>query len=312
MKKKIIIDTDPGQDDAVAIMLALASHELEVVGLTVVAGNVPLDLTCRNARMICDLAGKPETKVYAGAKKPLNGPQVTAELAHGDCGLDGIDVFDPVTPLQEKDAIDFLIDTIEDHPPNSITLCPIGPLTNVALALTKKPSIKTRITEIVMMGGGYFIQGNVTPSAEFNIFADPEAAEIVFKSGVPITMFPLDVTNKVLANKKRIECIKAVNNSASIALANMLSFYGRYNSKKYGEDGAPLHDPTVIAWLIAPSLFSGKACNVEIEVNSCLTRGATVVDWWGVTGRKANATVINEANANGFFRLLCERLPKLS
>ena len=163
-----------------------------------------------------------------------------------------------------------------------------------------------------MMGGGYFIQGNVTPSAEFNIFADPEAAEIVFKSGVPITMFPLDVTHKVLANKKRIECIKAVNNSASIALANMLSFYGRYNSKKYGEDGAPLHDPTVIAWLIAPSLFSGKACNVEIEVKSYLTRGATVVDWWGVTGRKANAIVINEANANGFFQLLFERLPNLS
>ena len=311
MRKNIIIDTDPGQDDAVAIMMALGSPELEVLGITVVAGNVPLNLTARNTRIICELAGRTDIKIFAGADKPIRGDQVTAEHAHGSSGLDGIELFEPSIPLQAMHAIDFLLQTVSEQPTKTVSLCPIGPLTNIALALKRKPEIGQRIEQIVMMGGGYFIQGNVTPSAEFNIFADPEAAEIVFQSGIPITMLPLDVTHKVLANKKRLNCIKSINNSASDALARMLSFYGRYNSKKYGEDGAPLHDPTAIAWLIEPDLFTGKFCNVEIEVNSSLTRGATVIDWWGVTGRKENATVINDVDANGFFELLFERLENL-
>ncbi len=311
MRKNIIIDTDPGQDDAVAIMMALGSPELEVLGITVVAGNVPLNLTARNTRIICELAGRTDIKIFAGADKPIRGDQVTAEHAHGSSGLDGIELFEPSIPLQKMHATDFLLQTVSERPSKTVSLCPIGPLTNIALALKRKPEIGRRIEQIVMMGGGYFIQGNVTPSAEFNIFADPEAAEIVFQSGIPITMLPLDVTHKVLANKRRLNCIKSINNSASDALAGMLSFYGRYNSKKYGEDGAPLHDPTAIAWLIDPDLFTGKFCNVEIEVNSSLTRGATVIDWWGVTGRKENATVINDVDANGFFKLLFERLANL-
>ena len=312
MKKNIIIDTDPGQDDAVAIMMALGSPEIEVLGITVVAGNVPLNLTTRNAQIICELAGRTDIKIFAGADKPIMGDQITAEHAHGNSGLDGIELFEPSVALQKTHAIEFIIQTVIKAPSKTISLCPIGPLTNIALALEQTPEIGKRIEQIIMMGGGYFAQGNITPSAEFNIFADPEAAAIVFASGIPITMMPLDVTQKVLANKTRVERIRAIGNKASDALAGMLSFYGRYNSKKYGNEGAPLHDPTAIAWLLKPDLFSGKLCNVEIEIDSKLTRGATVVDWWGVTDREKNTLVINSVDAEGFFELLNERLANLN
>ena len=309
---KIIIDTDPGQDDAAAIMLALGSPELEILGLTIVAGNVPLDLTTRNALMICELSGRLDVKVFAGAKGPLIGPQVTAEHAHGKSGLDGPDIFKPSITLQPRYAPDFLVETILKEDEKTVTLCPIGPLTNIALALKLEPKIAPRIKQIVLMGGGYFAQGNITPSAEFNIFADPEAAKIVFNCGAPIIMMPLDVTHQILTTKARVEKIQAVGNTASLALAKMLSFYSRYNSKKYGNDGAPLHDPTTIAWLLKPELFNGKHCNVEIETESKITRGATVIDWWEVTGRPKNAYVVNEVNSDGFFELLTNRIRNLN
>jgi len=309
---KIIIDTDPGQDDAAAIMLALGSPELEILGLTIVAGNVPLDLTTRNALMICELSGRLDVKVFAGAKGPLIGPQVTAEHAHGESGLDGPDIFKPSITLQPRYAPDFLVETILKEDEKTVTLCPIGPLTNIALALKLEPKIAPRIKQIVLMGGGYFAQGNITPSAEFNIFADPEAAKIVFNCGAPIIMMPLDVTHQILTTKARVEKIQAVGNTASLALAKMLSFYSRYNSKKYGNDGAPLHDPTTIAWLLKPELFNGKHCNVEIETESKITRGATVIDWWEVTGRPKNAYVVNEVNSDGFFELLTNRIRNLN
>ncbi|MDC0158366.1 nucleoside hydrolase [Rhodospirillaceae bacterium] len=309
---KIIIDTDPGQDDAAAIMLALGSPELEILGLTIVAGNVPLDLTTRNALMICELSGCLDVKVFAGAKGPLIGPQVTAEHAHGKSGLDGPDIFKPSITLQPRYAPDFLVETILKEDEKTVTLCPIGPLTNIALALKLEPRIAPRIKQIVLMGGGYFAQGNITPSAEFNIFADPEAAKIVFNCGAPIIMMPLDVTHQILTTKARVEKIQAVGNTASLALAKMLSFYSRYNSKKYGNDGAPLHDPTTIAWLLKPELFNGKHCNVEIETESKITRGATVIDWWKVTGRPKNAYVVNEVNSDGFFELLTNRIRNLN
>ena len=309
---KIIIDTDPGQDDAAAIMLALGSPELEILGLTIVAGNVPLDLTTRNALMICELSGRLDVKVFSGAKGPLIGPQVTAEHAHGKSGLDGPDMFKPSITLQPRYAPDFLVETILKEDEKTVTLCPIGPLTNIALALKLEPRIAPRIKQIVLMGGGYFAQGNITPSAEFNIFADPEAAKIVFNCGAPIIMMPLDVTHQILTTKARVEKIQAVGNTASLALAKMLSFYSRYNSKKYGNDGAPLHDPTTIAWLLKPELFNGKHCNVEIETESKITRGATVIDWWEVTGRPKNAYVVNEVNSDGFFELLTNRIRNLN
>ena len=309
---KIIIDTDPGQDDAAAIMLALGSPELEILGLSIVAGNVPLDLTTRNALMICELSGRLDVKVFAGAKGPLIGPQVTAEHAHGKSGLDGPDIFKPSITLQPSYASDFLVETILKEDEKTVTLCPIGPLTNIALALKLEPKIAPRIKQIVLMGGGYFAQGNITPSAEFNIFADPEAAKIVFNCGAPIIMMPLDVTHQILTTKARVEKIQAVGNTASLSLAKMLGFYSRYNSKKYGNDGAPLHDPTTIAWLLKPELFNGKHCNVEIETESKITRGATVIDWWEVTGRPKNAYVVNEVNSDGFFELLTNRIRNLN
>ncbi|MBO6900350.1 MAG: nucleoside hydrolase [Rhizobiaceae bacterium] len=309
--RRIIIDTDPGQDDAVAILLALASPELDVVGITAVAGNVPLSLTEKNARRICELAGRPETLVFAGADRPLERKLVTAEHVHGKTGLDGPELPEPAMQLQDRHAVDFIVETLMAAEPGEITLCPLGPLTNIALALQKEPAIAPRIREIVLMGGGFFEGGNITPTAEFNIYVDPLAADIVFRSGVPITMMPLDVTHKALSTAARVEAFRNIGNRVGTAVSEMLSFSERFDEEKYGTDGGPLHDPCVIAWLIRPELFSGRDCNVEIELQSELTLGMTVVDWWRVTGRPKNAHFTKDVDADGFFALITERLAKL-
>ncbi|MCP5037564.1 MAG: nucleoside hydrolase [Rhodobacteraceae bacterium] len=311
MNRKIIIDTDPGQDDAVAILLALASPELEVLGLTCVAGNVPLGLTQKNARIVCELAKRPDIKVFSGCEVPLERELVTAEHVHGKTGLDGPDLPDPTMELADGHAVDFLIDTLRSQPSGSVTLCPLGPLTNVATAFTRAPDIVERVQEIVLMGGAYFEVGNITPTAEFNIYVDPEAADIVFKSGVTLTVMPLDVTHKALVTKPRNDAFRALGNAAGIAVAQMTDFFERFDLAKYGSDGAPLHDPCVTAYLIRPDLFTGRFVNVEIETGSELTRGMSVADWWGVTDRTPNATFIGDIDADGFFALLTERLARL-
>ena len=310
--RKIIIDTDPGQDDAAAIMLALGSpDEIELLGITAVAGNVPLSLTERNARIICELCGRPDVKVFAGADKPVARALVTAEHVHGKTGLDGPELAEPTMALQDQHGVDFIIETVLREAPGSVTLCTLGPLTNIALALRKAPEIASRVRELVMMGGGFFEGGNITPAAEFNIYVDPEAADEVFRSGMPIVMMPLDVTHRVLTFKTRVAAIRALGSRPAIAMAEMLEFFERFDIEKYGSDGGPLHDPTVIAYLLKPDLFSGRDCNVEIEVQSPLTTGMTVVDWWQVTGRKHNARVMRDIDADGFFALLTERLGRL-
>ena len=309
--RKIIIDTDPGQDDAVAILLALASPELEVLGITAVAGNVPLALTQKNVRKTCELAGRPDIAVYAGADRPLLRALVTAEYVHGKTGLDGPDLAEPQMPLQETHGVDFIIDTVMTHQPGEITLCLLGPQTNAALALMREPQLATRLREIVLMGGGFFEGGNVTPAAEFNIYVDPHAAKRVFESGVPITMMPLDVTHKALTKRERVARFRALGTAAGIATAQLLDFFERFDERKYGTDGGPLHDPCVIAWLLRPELFSGKQCNVAIETMSDLTMGMTVVDWWHVTNREPNALVMREIDSDGFYDLLVERITKL-
>lgn len=311
-RRKIIIDTDPGQDDAAAIMLALGSpDELDVLGITTVAGNVPLTLTARNARILCELCGRPDVKVFAGADAPLVRPLVTAEHVHGKTGLDGPDLDEPTMPLQAMHAVDYIVDTLRSEPAGTVTLCTLGPLTNVALALQKAPDIAERVEEIVMMGGGFFEGGNITPAAEFNIYVDPEAADIVFRAGVPIVMMPLDVTHKVLTLKTRVEKLRAIGSRPAIALVEMLEFFERFDVEKYGSDGGPLHDPTVIAYLLRPELFDGRVCNVAIETASELTAGMTVVDWWQVTDRKPNARVMRDVDSHGFFELLTERVARL-
>ena len=310
--RKIIIDTDPGQDDAVAILLALASPEdIEVLGITCVAGNVPLPLTTKNARIICELAGFPQMQVFAGCDRPLGRELVTAEHVHGKTGLDGPTLPDPKMPLAQGHAVDFIIDQLRTYAPGTVTLCPLGPLTNIATALQKAPDIASRIAKIVLMGGGYFEGGNITPTAEFNIYVDPQAADIVFKSGAPIVVMPLDVTHKALVTKPRNDAFRAMGTPAGMAVAEMTDFFERFDKEKYGSTGAPLHDPCVTAYMIRPDLFKGRHINVEIETSSELTMGMTVADWWGVTDREPNATFMGELDADGFFDLLTERLARL-
>jgi len=309
--RKIIIDTDPGQDDAVAILLALASPELEVLGITVVAGNVPLALTQKNARVICELAGRRDMKIFAGCDAPLAQRLVTAEHVHGKTGLDGIALPDPTMPLAPGHAVDFLIETLRREPAGSVTLCPLGPLTNIATALTKAPDIAPKIAEIVLMGGAYFEVGNITPAAEFNIYVDPEAADIVFRSGVPIVVLPLDVTHKALTSRDWVERMRGLGTEAGRAVASWTDFFERYDTAKYGSLGAPLHDPCVIAYLLQPDLFTGRQIHVAIELEGRHTRGMTVADWWRVTDGAPNALFIGGVKRDAFFDLLTERIARL-
>ena len=310
--RQIIIDTDPGQDDAIGILLALASpEEISILGIVTVAGNVPLELTSKNARMLCELAKKKDTKVFAGCSRPLIRPLITAEHVHGKTGLDGANIKSPEIPLQEQHGVDWTIETLMQAKDNSVTICCFAPLTNVATAFVKKPEILPKIQEIILMGGGFFEGGNITPTAEFNFFVDPHAAKIVLECGRPIVMLPLDVTHKALMQKKWLERLRDLGTKVGDAAYGMLSYYERFDIKKYGSNGGPLHDPTVIAYLIQKDLFKGKHVNVEVEINSELTMGMSVVDWWKVTDRIPNVTYINQIDADGFFQLIIERLSRL-
>ena len=311
MPRQIIIDTDPGQDDAVAILLALASPELEVLGITAVAGNVPLALTQKNARIVCELAGRSDMAVYAGCDAPLVRKLVTAEHVHGKTGLDCPQLADPVMPLQAEHAVDYIIDTLRSAPSGTITLCPLGPLTNIAQAFRKAPDIIERVQEIVLMGGAYFEVGNITPAAEFNIYVDPEAAAEVFSAGVPLVVMPLDVTHKALTTQARVDAFRAMGTRVGDMVAEWTNFFERFDKEKYGSEGAPLHDPCVIAYLLQPDLFKGRHVNVVVETGSELTLGMTVADWWRVTDRAPNAMFMGDLDADGFFALLTDRLARL-
>ncbi len=311
MPRKIIIDTDPGQDDAVAILLALASPEIETLGIVAVAGNVPLELTAKNARIICELAGRPDIKVFAGCDRPMRHTLVTAEHVHGKTGLDGPVMPDPSMPLQDQHGVDFIIETLRAEPSGTVTLCPLGPLTNIATAFERAPDIVERVQEIVLMGGAYFQVGNITPAAEFNIYVDPEAADIVFKSGRPIVVMPLDATHQALTTAPRVEAFRNLGTEPGRMVAEWTDFFERFDKEKYGSAGAPLHDPCVIAYLIQPEMFSGRHVNVEIETQSTLTRGMTVADWWHVTDRAPNAMFMGDVDAGAFFKLLVDRIGRL-
>ena len=310
--RRIIIDTDPGQDDAVAILLALASpDEIEVLGITAVAGNVPLHLTERNARIVCELAGRTDVPVFAGCDAPLARPLVTAEHVHGKTGLDGPVLPAPTMPLAPGHAVDFLIETLRAEPAGTVTLCPLGPLTNIATAFARAPDVVGRVRDIVLMGGAYFEVGNITPSAEFNIYVDPEAADIVFRSGVALRVMPLDLTHKALTSRDRVEAFRALGTPVGRAVAEWTDFFERFDKEKYGAAGAPLHDPCVIAYLIRPEMFSGRHINVVIETEGRFTTGMTVADWWRVSGRDPNALFMRDVDAEGFFALLTERIGRL-
>jgi purine nucleosidase len=312
MRRKIIIDTDPGKDDAVAILLALASAaELELLGIVAVAGNVPLKLSAGNVRKVCELAGRTDLPVHAGCAKPMYRQPITAEHVHGQTGLGRLQLPAPQMPLQPAHGVDFLIDQLRQADDAGITLCTLGPLTDVGTALVRAPDIVKGVRELVMMGGGYFQPGNVTPAAEFNVYADPHAASIVLQSGIPITMMPLDVTHMLLTTPARIEVIRALGNRCAVAVAELLDVVEEYDVVKFGPGSAPLHDPSVIAYLLCPQLFAGRKVNVTVETESPLTIGMTVADWWSVTGKPANVLFMNSVHAAGFYDLLTERLASL-
>jgi purine nucleosidase len=308
-KRSIIIDCDPGQDDAIALLLAMSSpDELEILGITAVAGNVPLELTERNARQIRDLGRRSDIPVFAGCARPMNRDLVTAEYVHGVTGIDGIDIVTPNLPLEDLHAVDFIIESLHAADDESVTLVPIGPLTNIGTVIQKDPAVLKKVREIVIMGGAMREGGNRTPSAEFNILVDPHAADIVFGCGRPITVMGLDVTHQVLASPQRRDRIRAIDNEAARATVGMLDFFNRHDSIKYGTRGAPLHDPCTIAYLLKPELFTGKHCNISVETQSELTMGHTAVDFWNVTDRPKNATWMHAVDADGFYELLIERL----
>jgi purine nucleosidase len=310
--RRIIIDTDPGIDDAVAILLALAaSEEIEVVGIVAVAGNLPLAEAERNARRVCELAGRPNIAVHAGCARPMLRPLATATAIHRDALGEKMGLPEPTMPLRPQHGVDFIIDSLRAAEPGAVALCALGPLTDIALALLKAPDIAGKIGELVIMGGAGFEIGNVTPAAEFNIYVDPHAAAIVLESGVPTTMIPLDVTHQVLSTPPRLAALRALPNRCGPAVATLLGDFEEARASRFGERGKALHDPCVIAYLLRPDLFRGREVNVAIETASPLTSGMTVVDWWGVTGRPANAKFMTEIDADGLYDLLTARLARL-
>ena len=311
MRRRIIIDTDPGLDDAVAILFALASpEELEVLGLVAVAGNLPLAQTERNARRVCTLAGRPELPVYAGCARPLMHPLVTADNIHNDPRLAAV-LPEPGMPLQAQHGVDFLIETLRSAEAGAVTLCALGPLTNIAMALVKAPEVAGGIRELAVMGGACFELGNVTPAAEFNIHVDPHAAAIVVDSGIPITMIPLDVSHQLTTTEPRLAAFRALPNRCGTAVAELLAAFEKNRRAKFGLRAKALHDPAVVGYLLRPNLYEGREVNVTVETQSRLTVGMTVVDWWGVTGRKPNVRFMNTVDTDAFYDLLTERLARL-
>jgi purine nucleosidase len=307
-KTKIILDCDPGHDDALAIMLALASPELEVLGLTTTYGNVGLENTTRNALKIRELCGS-SVPVFAGAPLPLVRSRISAEYVHGRSGLDGPALPEPTRPLETTRGVDFIIDTVLTHP-GEVTLCPVGPMTNVALAMRLEPKIIPAIKEIVLMGGSTTM-GNWSPAAEFNILCDPHAARVLFESGCPITMFGLNVTHQALALPQHIAAIRANGNRTSLVAAELLEFFKLAYQKRYGYEGPALHDPCVIAYLLEPELFKLERMHVAVDTTEGPSFGRTVCDLYHVLGLEPNANVAIKVDADAYFDLIAKRLATL-
>ena len=306
--RPVILDGDPGHDDAVNILLAHASPELEVLGVTTTFGNVGLDRTIRNALVTLKLIGR-QTPVYAGADRPLLVPRLSAESVHGQTGLDG-----PLlpTPDREAEALHaalFIIAAVRARP-GEVTLLPTGPLTNLALALRLAPDIAPHIRQIVWMGGSLDV-GNWTPAAEFNALCDPHAAQIVFSSGVPLVMFGLNATHQAIATPERIAAVRALNTTVGEVVAQLLEFFAAHHRERYGWNGGPLHDPLTCAYLLAPELFGTQPMYVEVDTGGGPSSGRTNCDLWNLTGNAPNAEVVMNVDADGFYSLLTERLGRL-
>lgn len=312
MKRKLIITTDPGQDQAAALLMILGQPEsFEVLGLVATAGNIDIGYTEKNCRKLLELARRTDIPVHVGCPRPMRRTLVMAEHVHGPTGLDGPDLPEPTMPLAEKHGVDFIIDTVRSHEPGSITICSLSPLTNLAMALVKAPDIAARMAEVVMMAGAYFEVGNITPTAEFNVYVDPEAADVVLTSGMKLTMLPLDVTHRMLSTPERLARMRALGNRCGIATAEMLIFSQSFDLDKYGWDGAPLHGPCVPAFMLRPEIFQGRQINVSVETAGTLTQGMTAADWWRITDRPRNVFYVRDGDPVAYYDLLIDSLARL-
>ena len=312
MKRKLIILTDPGQDQAAAILMILGAPEaFQVLGLVATAGNIGLDHTVRNCLKLLELAQRTDIPVFAGCPRPMRRALVTAAHVHGPTGLDGPKLPAPSTRPAAQHGVDFIIDTLRAAAPGEITICSLSPLTNLAMALIQAPDILRGISEVVAMAGAYFEVGNITPAAEFNVYVDPDAADVVFRSGAKLTLLPLDVTHQMLSTPARLKAMRDLGNACGVATAQMLEFSEAFDLNKYGKEGAPLHGPCVPAYMMRPDLFSGRHINVTVETSSELTLGMTVADWWGITDRPKNAFYVRNGDPEAFYALLTQCLGRL-
>lgn len=309
MAQKIILDCDPGHDDALALLLANAHPAIELLAVTTVAGNQTLDKTTRNARRVMSFAGIKEVPVAAGAARPLMRDQMTAPEVHGDSGLDGWPFEEPEIGQDPRHAVDLIAETVAAN--DEVTLVPVGPLTNIALALHRHPDAMAKVKDIVLMGGSSGL-GNTTPAAEFNILADPEAAHIVFSSGLPVTMVPLDLTHQAMVTPQILERMRAVGNPVAEMAVALLGFYSQAIADANGLWGAALHDPCAVARVIRPEIVECKRVNVVVETARSWSYGATVCDLQGVTGREPNALIAQELDAGAFWDLMVDALAAYS
>lgn len=307
MTTKIILDCDPGHDDALAMMLALTNPEIELLAVTTSAGNQTPEKTLNNAMRLLTLMHHQEIPVAGGNRTPLLKPLETAGNVHGKSGLDGADLPDPDFAVQPLTAIELIAQTLREST-TPVTLVVTGPMTNIALFLRVYPELKTKIAQIVYMGGAMGL-GNWTPSVEFNIYVDPEAAKIVMNAGIPLVMAPLNVTHKAQILKSEIAEIGQIDNPVAHAFADLLNFFERYHeAPKWGFKGAPLHDPCTITWLIHPEWFKTERMNVDVETDGELTRGETVCDYYELTGKPKNTEVLLDIDRAAFIQLIKDSL----
>jgi inosine-uridine nucleoside N-ribohydrolase len=304
---RIILDTDPGHDDAIALLLALASPELEIVGITTVSGNQTLEKTTANALKILEFVERTDVPVHAGAPRPLVREQWAAAYVHGESGLDGPELPDPETEPRKGHAIDFIAAQVEEH--DGLVLVPVGPLTNIGLLLAKYPGIESRIARVVLMGGA-IAEGNVTPAAEFNVWADPEAAHRVFTSGIDVTMVGLDVTHKALLLPEKVDEIRRTGRVGSL-VAQLYDFYHERHVRMYGWEGSPVHDALAVAHVIRDDFVETEHRHVQVDTGGEPGRGRTYVDLWKRTGKEPNAHVGVDVEGPGFIQFLVQRLASL-
>lgn len=309
MKKPVIMDCDPGHDDAIALILAYASDELEIKAVTTVAGNQTVEKTTLNALKVLSFIGA-KVPVAKGCSGPLFRDLITAGEVHGESGLDGPELPDPTFGPVAMSAVELMVKTIRESDV-PVTLIPTGALSNVGLLLLTHPELKDRIERISLMGGACY-GGNWTPAAEFNILVDPEAADIVFSSGIPITMSGLDVTHKALIKKEDTERFRSIGKKTAVMVAELLDFFGKFHDENFDFGGSPMHDPCAVAWLLKPSMFTSKKCYVAIETAGRFTSGCTVVDTLGILGKEPNTDVLFDIDRDGFIDLLADSLERLN